>query len=121
MITAIDSGDSFTIAVTDQGEVWAWGNNFLELIDQNSQTPIQLKKPKDTMAKRCWVNKSGESYVAFVEFEHTETKKRHIYSAGKSEYGLLGQGDKVTESRSFKKIVYANDKIEYTQLGVGPN
>lgn len=112
-IVDIASGSGFTICVTDIGEVWAWGKEFLDPIEQSSETPIQVKKPKEMLAKRCWANKFSDSHVAFVEFEDQETKKKYIYSAGFSENGLLGQGDKIKESREFKKINYLNENIEY--------
>jgi hypothetical protein len=54
-----------------------------------------------------------------VELEDSKTGKKQIYSAGKSEKGMLGQGDRVKESREFKKIFYESDDLVYTTLSVG--
>jgi alpha-tubulin suppressor-like RCC1 family protein len=54
-----------------------------------------------------------------VELEESKTGVKHIYSAGKSEKGMLGQGDKVKESREFKKIFYESDDLAFTTISVG--
>lgn len=45
-IVDIASGHGFTLAVTESGNLWAWGRKFLETIGQESNTPQQLKLPR---------------------------------------------------------------------------
>ena len=51
-----------------------------------------------------------------MELEDSETGAKQIYSAGKSEKGMLGQGDKVKESREFKKIFYESDDLVHLDI-----
>ena len=45
-IVDIASGHGFTLAVTDAGNLWAWGRRFLETVGQEQNTPKQLKLPR---------------------------------------------------------------------------
>jgi alpha-tubulin suppressor-like RCC1 family protein len=121
-IVDITSGYGYTLAVTENGALWAWGKRFLDAIDQTSKDPIELKLPQGTLCRRAWAPggpDSESSACAFVELEECKTGKKHIYSAGKSEKGMLGQGDRVKESREFNKIFYESDDLVYTTLSVG--
>jgi hypothetical protein len=108
--------------VTETGALWAWGKRFLEAVDQSGKDPIELRLPKDTLARRVWAPGGGDragSACAFVELEDSNTKAKRIYSAGKSEKGLLGQGEAAKESREFQKIFYESDDLSFTTLAVG--
>lgn len=56
--------------------------------------------------------------MAFLELED-EAGAKAIYSAGKSEKGLLGQDNKVVESSQFKKIKYPSTGLVYETLDIG--
>jgi len=53
-IVDVACGQDFSMVVTESGQVWAWGNEFLDIIDQSSETPIQIKTPVGLLAKRVW-------------------------------------------------------------------
>lgn len=121
-IVDIASGYGYTLAVTENGVLWAWGKRFLEALDLASKDPVELKLPQGTQCRRVWAPAGPDSEgsaCAFVELEESKTGNKHIYSAGKSEKGLLGQGDKAKESKEFKKISYESDDLIFTALSVG--
>jgi hypothetical protein len=61
----------------------------LRIIDQSSSTPVKIKFPENKVCRNVWC--SGDSQrVAIVELEDTETKEKHLYSAGESDRGMLG-------------------------------
>ena len=103
-IVDIASGHGFTLAVTEAGNLWGWGRRFLEAVGQESNTPKQLKLPRGQLCRRVWAATGPDSPCAFIELEDSESGTKAIYSAGRSEKGLLGQGVNVKESRDFKKI-----------------
>lgn len=121
-IVDIASGYGYTLAVTENGALWAWGKRLLETLDLSTKEPVQLKLPPGTLCRRVWAphGPDGDSSAcAFAELEDSGTGKKHIYSAGKSERGMLGQGDKAKESREFKKIAYESEDLVFTSLSVG--
>ena len=63
-----------------------------------------------------WATKDSDHPVAFLELEDEASGIRKIFSAGKSEKGLLAQGDKVHESREFKEIKYPQQKVVFESL-----
>jgi len=107
--------------VTALGNLWGWGQFFLDAVDQKTKEPIQVKLPSGKTCKRVWASNHPDGPCAFVELEDTKTGVKHIYSAGKSSLGLLGQGDKVKESKEFKKIYYQSESVQYVDLSVGTN
>jgi alpha-tubulin suppressor-like RCC1 family protein len=116
-IVNLASGQHYTLVVTDQGKLYGWGKRFLENVNQTSADPVELKLPKDMLARRVWAPGTvadSENAVVYLELEDLTTKKKQIYSAGKSEKGMLGQGDKVKTCSEFTKIYYESDEIEYT-------
>jgi len=118
-IVDITSGHGFTLAVTDAGNLWGWGRRFLEAIGQESNTPKQLKLPRGQLCRRAWAATGTESPCAFIELEDSEAGTKAIYSAGRSEKGLLGQGVNVKESKDFKKIQLGAKDVVFTQMSLG--
>lgn len=95
-IVGLTTGYGFTLATTEKGNLWAWGELFLKAIDFKSQVPMQLTLPEGTLCRRTWASRFADQTVAFLELEDKDGKK-HIYTAGKSKEGLLGQGAKAAD------------------------
>lgn len=121
-IVGIATSHSFTLFVTEKGQLWARGESFLEMLDQASKETVQVKLPAGQLCRRAWVGKASASPCAFVELEDESTGKKCIYSAGRSEYGLLGQGSvegtEVKESREFKKLALESEDVQFDSLSV---
>lgn len=115
-IVDIASGAGFTLFVTESGQLWARGQRFLEAVDQASKDAVKLKLPAGQLCRRAWAGKAAASPCAFVELEDAETKEKSIYSAGRSEKGLLGQGVNIKESREFKQIAYESKDLSFVSL-----
>jgi len=116
-IVDIASGGGFSLVVTESGLVWAWGNKFLDAIGLNSQEAVQLSNiPKGHKAKRVWAGQGSDHPVAFLELEEEATGVKKIFSAGKSEKGLLAQGERIHESSQFKEIKYPQQKVVYESI-----
>jgi len=88
-IVDVASGHAFTLFVTKSGLVWATGNKFLDTIGQNSEAPIQLTLPKGKKALRVWACCGPDHPVAFLELLDEATGAKRLFSAGKSEKGML--------------------------------
>lgn len=79
----------FAFFVTDKGELWVRGEDFLNCIKQPSKETVSVKLPDDHLARRVWCTKADYHRVVYVEMENTATGKKSIFSAGVSEYGML--------------------------------
>jgi hypothetical protein len=67
--------------------------------------------------KRVWASraKGGEELI-FIEVELDENT-RQIWSRGKNEQGLLGQGGKVKESnKNFAPLSYDHTKVKFQDI-----
>jgi hypothetical protein len=88
--------------------LYARGSEFLEKYGQSSTDCVKLDLPDEQLCRRIWTTKSDSTQVVIAELEDPNTGKKVLYSAGKCEYGILGQGEgdnneKVKESNKFKK------------------
>lgn len=112
-------GHPFTLFLTQSKKLWAVGESFLATLDAASQKPATLnqKLPQGQTPLRIWASTSSTHKVAFVEVEDPANGQKTLLSAGASENGLLGQGERKT-SIKFKPLEYDASKITFTQLSV---
>lgn len=75
--------------------------------------------PKGKKALRVWAGCGPEHPVAFLELLDEASGSKRIYSAGKSEKGMLAQGDKILESREFREIKYGSPALVFESLHLG--
>lgn len=71
-IVNLASGQHYTLVVTDQGKLYGWGKRFLDNVNQSSADPVELKLPKDMLARRVWAPGTvadSENAVVYVELE----------------------------------------------------
>jgi len=84
-ITSVTAGGSHSLAVKDDGTVWAWGNNnFGQLGDggwANKTTPMQVSSLKNVSSVSA-----GDSYSLALKSDDT------VWSWGDGYYGQLGVG-----------------------------
>lgn len=112
-------GNPFTLFLTQKRKLWAVGEAFLTTLDASSQRPVTLnqKLPQGLTPLRIWASTSPSHRVAFVEVEDPASGQKTLLSAGASENGLLGQGNKKS-SIKFKPLDYDASKTTFTQLCV---
>jgi len=118
-IVDIQSGKAFTLFVTESGKVWCSGE-LLGAIEIESNEASQLALPKGKICKRVWAADSLKQKlcVAFLELEDTKSGTRRLYSIGKSEGGMLGQGQDVHVCKAMQEMDYPKDLV-FSELSVG--
>lgn len=75
-----------------------------------SEVAVQLPLPSpDMFVTRAWASKTKGQSVCIIEVKTGETFQ--LFSAGKNDQGLLGQGGKVKECKSFTKLDYNSSSL----------
>ena len=108
-IIQMASGSHFTLFVSDTGKLFARGKFFLDSIVLPILPTATLVPLQDNyQVKRVWATPGPKAFsVAFVEVVDLANKKqKKILSAGKSRFGVLGQGIDVKESNIFKEVKF---------------
>jgi alpha-tubulin suppressor-like RCC1 family protein len=89
-VTAVAAGNDFSLALTSQGQVWAWGNNVDgELGDGTTttsatgSTPVMVKLPTGTKVKSLF---AGDSFALAL------TSAGKVLAWGANSSGQLGDG-----------------------------
>lgn len=88
-IVGIAAGYMYVFFVTDQGNLYARGEDFLALVKQPSRETTKINLPQGFKARKVWCTKTDAPRVVFVQMEEEATGKKAIYTAGTSEYGCL--------------------------------
>jgi len=86
--------------------------------DKKEEEPEKEAEAKSTLfAEKVWVCKttSGRSQVVLAQFKRsdgdTEKGLYEFRTIGKNQYGLLGQGADIKESKTFKPVDFGDMKI----------
>jgi len=83
-----------------------------------SETPILIPLKDQAKVKRVWASKAErDGQLIFIEVE-VEEGVMQIWSAGKSDQGLLGHGGKTKESKAFLPVVYDHKAIQFKDISV---
>jgi len=93
-VTAVAAGDGFSLALTSQGQVWAWGNNVdgelgngtTATTSATGSTPVMVKLPTGTKVKSLF---AGDSYALAL------TSAGTVLAWGANSSGQLGNGTNV--------------------------
>lgn len=87
-------------------------------IEGKSQAhPIPL--PDNYLVRRVWCNVGKKRFpVCIIEVEDVDTQKIKILSAGASEYGTLGQGDEVKESKTFNDLAIDLQSLKIKDISI---
>jgi hypothetical protein len=72
--------------------------------------------PQNHTILRTWASKSSSDQVAFVELKDNTTNMITVFSAGSSEYGLLGQG--IQSTIKFKPMSYKAKETQFKEIQV---
>ncbi|MEG6568804.1 S-layer homology domain-containing protein [Thermoanaerobacterium thermosaccharolyticum] len=88
-VKAITAGNGYTVALKNDGTVWAWGDNYFGTTNSSS-TPVQVKGISDVKAIAA-----GASYTVVLKNDGT------VWAWGVNEYGKLGDG---TTNNSFTPV-----------------
>ncbi|WHE07071.1 S-layer homology domain-containing protein [Thermoanaerobacterium thermosaccharolyticum] len=88
-VKAIAAGMYHTVALKNDGTVWAWGDNYFGTTNSSS-TPVQVKGISDVKAIAA-----GASYTVVLKNDGT------VWAWGVNEYGKLGDG---TTNNSFTPV-----------------
>jgi alpha-tubulin suppressor-like RCC1 family protein len=88
-VKSITAGNGYTVALKNDGTVWAWGDNYFGTTNSSS-TPVQVKGISDVKAIAA-----GASYTVVLKNDGT------VWAWGVNEYGKLGDG---TTNNSFTPV-----------------
>lgn len=117
VITDVAVGNCFQLFVTDNGKLWAMGNRLLKKLGLESEVPVQLPVPEDLFVTRCWASASHDMQLALIECRNKAGELR-LYSAGKNDQGLLGQGQRLKEKKHFAPLDYDHKTVQFKQVSV---
>jgi hypothetical protein len=109
-IVDVASGTHFTLFVTESGRLYGIGNRFLKEISldcENKIVPVPLKD--GVKAVRAYASMSHGQPLAIIKVK--VDGEEQLWSAGRNEQGLLGQGGQVKISKVFKPLKYDSAKI----------
>ena len=121
-IIDIDIGRHFHMYVTDNGNLYAAGQEFTcgfdIYIDSAQYAKIELEEGVVPKKVRCGINsESPKVALLFVE----KDGKSQLLSAGYSGSGMLGQGEGISESKSFKLLDYDTENITFVDAKASEN
>lgn len=71
----------------------------------DSDVPVQLPIKDDMSVTRTWCSNSSQQPCAIIEVVNPDGDKQ-LWSVGKNEQGLLGQGGKIKETKIFNPLAY---------------
>jgi len=117
-----DAGNYYHLYITDNGKLYGAGNTFLSGLNLNNDSKDykQIPLPEDVTPKRVRCSESGDTPKSALVFVEVGGKSQ-LWSGGSSVTGMLGQGNEVTASTSFKVMSYDTDTIEFIEAELGTN
>jgi alpha-tubulin suppressor-like RCC1 family protein/PKD repeat protein len=89
-VLAISASANFVLAITNEGDVWAWGDN------SKGQLGISTKKTSFTYPVRININVPCKSIAAGHQHALALTHDGHVLSWGANDYGQLGNGSQTS-------------------------
>jgi parallel beta-helix repeat protein len=116
-VTEIAGGGSHTIALKNDGTVWAWGYNGSGQLgdgtNNNSNVPVQVKDPDDLSGFLTGVTAiaGGGSHTIALKNDGT------VWAWGNNDYGILGDGTN-TDSNVPVQVSNLTDVIEIAAGGL---
>ena len=118
-IDLISAGNNFSIALKNDGTVWAWGNNSYGQLGDNTttsrNTAVQVKINANTYLEDIKAISAGENFVTALKEDGS------VWAWGNNSYGQLG--DNTTTSRNTAAKVKNNDGSGFlegiTSIAVG--
>jgi alpha-tubulin suppressor-like RCC1 family protein len=94
-VTAISAGDSHSLALKNDGTVWAWGNNYYGQLGDggsNSYTPLQVVDTNDPTGFLTGVKDISGGFYHTVALKDNGT----VWAWGNNKYGQLGDRTNIT-------------------------
>ena len=89
-ITMISAGSDHTVALKDDGTVWAWGYNYSGQLGDGTTTsryyPVQVMSDSTTELKDITVISAGTNHTVALKDDGT------VWAWGNNDYGRLGDG-----------------------------
>lgn len=107
--------------MTETGKLYCIGNRFLKEIGLQSEgTIISIPIKEDVKVLRCYSSTTNKKYSAIIKVK-LDNGTEQLWSAGKNDFGLLGQGPGVISSKSFKPLAYDSSAIKFDQVSLLSN
>lgn len=117
-IVDLSSGAHFTLFVTESGKLYGIGNIFLKELSLDCDSkiiPIPLKEGVKVLKAYC---SNSKQPTAILKVKIESTGEEQLWSAGKHEQGLLGQGLGVKSSKVFKPLKYDSAKTQFVDVSL---
>lgn len=92
-ITFIAAGDDHSLAVTSDGQVFAWGANDRGQLGNGTSTPMPTTTPVAVTMSGALNGKRVRDVTAGANFSIARTTDFMLYAWGDNLYGQLGKGD----------------------------
>lgn len=116
-IVDIVSGTHFTLFVTESGKLHAIGNRFLKEISLDCDSKIiQVPLKEGVKAVKAYASMSHGQPLALLKV--SVGVEEQLWSAGKNEQGLLGQGPGIKSSKVFKTLKYDSAAIKFKEVSM---
>lgn len=116
-IVHISAGNHYELFVTDKGKLYGMGNRLLKKLGLESETPIHIPMKDEAQVKRTWCSNATELPCIIVEVVNKDGNLQ-LFSAGKNEQGLLGQGNKIKDTKLFAPLSYDCTKTTFKQVSL---
>jgi alpha-tubulin suppressor-like RCC1 family protein len=103
--------------VTETGKLYAIGNRFLKEISLDCDNKvIQVPLKEGTKAIKAYASMSHGQPLALLKVN--AEGQEQLWSAGKNEQGLLGQGPGIKSSNVFNSLKYDSAAIKFKEISL---
>jgi alpha-tubulin suppressor-like RCC1 family protein len=117
-IVDIACGKQFNVFVTESGKIFGQGNRLLKRFGMESEVPLVLPVKDDAKVLRAWASCATQNQELVIIEVELKDGGIQLWSAGRSEQGLLGQGGKTKETKVFAPLAYDHKNIKFVSISV---
>ncbi len=108
---SISAGRDYTVAMKNDGTLWAWGYNFFGQLGNNSTANSNVPVQEATQAKDWLRFSAGVSTVAAIKTNYT------LWSWGNNQYGEIGDGTTIDRTVPTQEATKATNWYQVTTGG----
>jgi alpha-tubulin suppressor-like RCC1 family protein len=114
----IACGKQFNVFVTESGKIFGQGNRLLKRFGMESEVPLVLPVKDDAKVLRAWASCATQNQELVIIEVELKDGGIQLWSAGRSEQGLLGQGGKTKETKVFAPLAYDHKTTKFVSVSV---
>jgi alpha-tubulin suppressor-like RCC1 family protein len=118
-VTGLSMGYNYHIYVTDNGKCYGAGNEFMQGIGKEctNENYIEIEFEEGVTPLKPYCCNVSDTYRPCL-MKVRANDRIEWWTAGHNSRGLLGQGDSVSESRTFKCMDYDKEKVNFVEVSL---